>query len=45
MPKAWLPPKNKMVEEGEDIKFRKKKKKKRQDKKGKVRAERRARRY
>ena len=45
MPKAWLPPKNKMVEEGEDIKFRKKKKKKRPDKKGKVRAERRARRY
>ena len=45
MPKAWLPPKNKMVEEGEDIKFRKKKKKKKQDKKGKVRAERRARRY
>ena len=45
MPKAWLPPKNKMVEEGEDIKFRKNKKKKRQDKKGKVRAERRARRY
>ena len=28
MPKVWLPPKNKMVEEGEDIKFRKKKKKK-----------------
>lgn len=40
MPKAWLPQKNKMVEKGEDIKSRKKKKK--QNKKGKVRAERRA---